>query len=95
LLPGAGSGLRYAFWLPLFGLAVTGAGFGSKQKSRKASLLGAALTCMLFAGLVLQPACGSTPKPGTPAGQYIVTVTGAAASGSLVNALTFAPLTVQ
>ncbi len=95
LLSGAGSGLRYAFWLPLFGLALTGAGFGSKQKSRKANLIGAALIWMLFAGLVLQLACGGSPKPGTPAGQYIITVTGTDSTGTLVNSLTFAPLSVQ
>jgi hypothetical protein len=99
LLPGAGSGLRYALWLPLFGLVLSGAGYGSKQKSRRVKIASAALTCMLFAGLALQLACGggSSSNPGTPAGQFVITVTGTAlvTSGTEVNSLALPPLTVQ
>jgi probable HAF family extracellular repeat protein len=93
LLPGAGSGLRYALWLPLFGLVATGAGFGSKQKNRRAKVASALLTCMLFAVLAFQLGCGgSSTSPGTPAGPYTVTATGQ--SGAVVSSAT-TTLTVQ
>jgi len=92
----ADSGLRYALWLPLFGLVATGVSFGSKQKKRKAKVVSAALICMLSAGLVFQMACGgssSMGKPGTPAGDYTITLTGTG-SANLVHVTTMT-VTVQ
>ena len=83
------SGQFYALCLPLIGLVATGVGFGSKKGSRNGKLTAAALTCMLFAGLILQVACGggspSGGSSGTPTGNYTITVTGTYATGSLVH----------
>jgi hypothetical protein len=84
------SGQFYALCLPLIGLVATGGGFGSKKGSRNGKLTAAALTCMLFAGLILQVACGGGGSPsggssGTPTGNYTITVTGTYATGSLVH----------
>ncbi|HXY03876.1 MAG TPA: SBBP repeat-containing protein, partial [Terriglobales bacterium] len=73
--------LRYAFWLPISGIAFMGIGFGSSRKRRL-------LQGMLLAGfcslMVFQAGCSSkssiTTTTGTPAGTYLVTVT--ATSGS-------------
>jgi len=93
LLPGAVSGLRYALWLPLFGLVATGVGSRATRRDRKAHLIAAALVLMLFTGMAIQVGCGgSSAKPGTPPGQYTVTVTGT--SGSVVSSAS-AMLTVQ
>jgi uncharacterized repeat protein (TIGR03803 family) len=83
-----GSGLFVAFCMPLLGLM--GIGLGSDRKSRKASLAAATFSCMLFAGLMLQAACGggnssTTTRPGTPPGAYTITVTGTDSTGSLVH----------
>jgi hypothetical protein len=84
-----GSGLFYALCLPLIGLVATGVGFSSKQRSGKGKLTAAALTCVLFAGMILQVACGGGSNPsgssGTPTGNYTITVTGTYATGSLVH----------
>jgi len=93
LLHSAGSGLRYALWLPLFGLVATGVGSRATRKERKALLIAAALVLMLFTGMALQVGCGgSSPKPGTPPGAYTVTVTGQ--SGAVVSSAS-ATITVQ
>jgi probable HAF family extracellular repeat protein len=96
LLHGTDAGVRYALWLPMFGLVATGVGFGSKQKNWRAKIATAVLSCVLFAGLVLQFGCGggsgSGSNPGTPTGAYTVTVTGQ--SGAVVSSTT-ATLTVQ
>jgi hypothetical protein len=93
----AGSGLFVALGAPLLGLV--GIGFGSHRKSRKAQLTVATFWCVLFAGLMLQAACGggsSTPtRPGTPPGAYTITVTGTDSSGTLVTSITMPKLTVQ
>jgi hypothetical protein len=88
----ADSGLRYAFWLPLFGLVATGAGFGSRRKASKGKLTAAALCGVVFTGVLFQSACGVS-KPGTPAGAYTITVSGTG-SANLVH-VTTATVTVQ
>jgi uncharacterized repeat protein (TIGR03803 family) len=92
----SGGSLAYALWLPLLGLVGIGNCFGSKQRKINAILL----SCVLFAGVVFQAACGgggsSGGSRGTPAGAYTITVTGtsSAATGSLVRS-TNTTLTVQ
>jgi uncharacterized membrane protein len=94
LLPSAGSGLRYALWLPLFALVATGVGSRATRKDRKANLIAAALVCMLITGMAVQVGCGgSSAKPGTPPGSYTVTVMGT--SGSVASSIAVSPLTVQ
>ena len=99
---GPDSGLFYALCLPLIGLVATRVGRGSDQKSSTGKLTSAALTCMLFAGLIFQVACGGSStssgggggNKGTPAGAYTITVTGTDSTGSLVHT-TPTTLTVQ
>jgi len=96
----AGSGVFYALCLPLIGLVVTGIGFGSKQRGMRGKVTVAALTCLLFASLIFQVACGGGSStsgggnPGTPRGAYTITVTGTYSTGSLVHT-TPTTLTVQ
>ena len=72
-------GWAYAMLLPIGGLALIGAGFGSRKKKLWGFLLG----CTLFSGVMFMAACGGGSSsggggghPGTPAGTYSVTVTG-------------------
>jgi len=94
------SGFFFALSLPMLGLVVTRVSFGSKRKRRKGKLTAAALTCLLFSGLIFQLACGGGNSPvvtgskGTPSGAYTITVAGTYATGSLVHD-TPVPLTVQ
>jgi hypothetical protein len=54
------------------------------------------MACLLFAGVVFQAACGAkTPMPGTPAGSYMITVTGTDSSGTLAIPTYLAPFYVQ
>lgn len=98
--PGAGHELFYALCLPLIGLVATAVGISSKQESSKGQLTAAALTCMLFTGLVFQIGCGSSNSAGgsgskgTPAGTYTISVTGTYSTGPLVHT-TPTMLTVQ
>lgn len=90
----------YAMAFPTFGLTFLGIGFSSGAKRKR--LLGLLIGSVLFGGLVLQVACGwggaggggtgSTSTPGTPAGNYTVTV--AASSGSTQH-MTSVTMTVQ
>ncbi len=72
----------YALWLVIPGIAFLG--WGAKNDRRR-KIAGAAVLCVLFGLLALQPACGGTKTPttvsGTPAGTYTITVT--ATSGTL------------
>jgi len=76
-------------------MAVLGLGVGSNRNGRRKGnvgrLLGLLMLCVLFALVVLQPACsgGKTPPAvsGTPTGTYSLTVT--ATSGSLSKSAPF------
>jgi len=72
-------------FLPIGGMAFLGAGLTGK--SRKNRLLGFFLVCLVLAGLMFLGACGNSShggsstgpgNPGTPAGNYTITVTGTA-----------------
>jgi hypothetical protein len=72
----------YAMWLMVPGLALLGVGVGSDRRRRR--ITGMLLLCVLFALLLLLPACSKSttqaPVSGTPPGNYTITVT--ASSGS-------------
>jgi len=74
----------YAMWLAVPGLALLGVGVGRGRRRRRRRILGILLFCVLFALLMLQPACSTKatqpPVSGTPAGIYTITVS--ATSGS-------------
>jgi len=81
----AGHGSLFALWLMVPGITLLGIGAGKKRRSRWLGLLTLSL---LFAPILLQPACSSsnkTPAPvgGTPTGTYTMSVT--ATSGSFTQ----------
>jgi hypothetical protein len=92
------SGILYALWLPVPGLALIGLGFGSRSSRRK-NLMGLLLLWTVLASLIVLPACGSSSggggggNSGTPAGTYTVTISGADANG--VTQSNTAPTTVS
>jgi phosphotransferase system glucose/maltose/N-acetylglucosamine-specific IIC component len=92
----AGSGIIYAFFLPLSGLFAVVLPFGSQQNRGK-PFAAAALACLLLSGVIFQAACGTgkPPTAGTPAGDYVITVTGTDSSGTLVSSVPIPPITVQ
>jgi hypothetical protein len=89
---GRRSGIFYAMWLPIVGLALVGMRFTSKD-SRKKRLLGFLFLGVVMAMLFFLPACGGSNNGGggggcsgcTPAGSYTVTVTG---TDSVTSSLT-------
>jgi Pro-kumamolisin, activation domain len=92
------SSMFYALWLPVPGLALIGFGFGSRSSRRK-NLMGLLLLWTVLASLIVLPACGSSSgggggggNGGTPAGAYMVTISGADANG--VTQSNTAPTTV-
>ncbi len=87
-------GSFYATWLPIGGLSLAGLGIGVSRKRRR--WLIAAILCLIAGIIVLQPGCGSasntaTTSGGTQPGNYIITVSGAAATGASHNI----PVTLQ
>jgi hypothetical protein len=88
--------IYYATLLPLFGMTLLGVSFGSRRKK----VLGVLLVFLMMSGLLFLAACGGSSssgggggQPGTPPGNYTVTVTGT--SGSLTPQTTTFTLTVQ
>lgn len=77
------SGIFYAMWLPIAGVALLGAGFPSRRRKLLLLIVGG---CLL-AGLMILPSCSSSSGGGggggTPPGTYTVNVTGT--SGSLTH----------
>jgi len=96
------SGLLYAMFLPIGGMAFLGVGLGAT--SRKKKLLGLLLLCLALSGLVFMVACGGGSSSGggtgggggggTPANSYAITVTGTA-SGVTQSSTPPLALTVQ
>lgn len=74
-----GAGLLYAMLMPLLGLFALGRSSGSSQNWKRKALM-ALSGCVLMTGLVSDTACGGntsvTHSPGTPSGNYTITVTG-------------------
>lgn len=79
----------YAVWLTIPGLTLLGAGFGNRRRRRIAGIL---MLCLLFALVLLLPACSHTntqpPVSGTPAGNYTITVTATAGSDTKSQTIT-------
>ena len=83
----------YAGWLPISGLALLGAGIG--KASRKQRALMGLLLVGFFSLIFFQPGCGgsksTTTTTGTPAGNYLVTVSATSGgSGAAVRGATVA-----
>jgi len=81
---GRPSGVFYALWLPVAGLALAGISFRSPPQ-KKAKVSGFLFCALLVVGLVSQSACGGGGSSGgggggTPPGTYTITVTGTSAS---------------
>jgi len=92
------SSMVYAMILPVFGLALVGAGF-APSGSRRKKLFGFMLIGIVLTGLLLLPACSSNSTSGgggggTPAGTYTFTVTGSA-SGATATGSPALTLTVN
>jgi hypothetical protein len=86
------SGLFYAIWLPIGGVALIGSTFGSRKKK----LLVILAVCLMLSGLFFLAACGGSSGNGggggggggTPAGTYTITVTGSAGSSAINTNIT-------
>jgi hypothetical protein len=95
------SGIAYALLMPIAGITLLGAGFGSGGRRRK-KLFGFLMLGMLLFSLILMPACSSSSSGGggggggtdngTPTGPYTITVTGTSGSNVATASLT---LTVE
>jgi hypothetical protein len=91
------SGMFYAMFMPIGGIALLG--FGSTGSRRK-KLFGFLFLSLMFSGLILMPACGGgggghTGNPGTPAGTYTITVSGTATGATQTGASPALTLTVN
>jgi hypothetical protein len=82
----------YAFWLTMPGIVVGIIGIGIAPRNRRGKLLGYIGMVAVLGILLMLASCGGSgggttttppvPKPGTPAGTYQITVTGASGSGA-------------
>jgi hypothetical protein len=78
-------GSLYVAWLPIGGLSLIGLGIGASRKRRR--LLLGVLLCLVAGVILVQPGCGNsststTTTGGTLAGQYTITIIGAAGTGA-------------
>jgi hypothetical protein len=97
---GRSSGLFYALFLPIGGMALLG--FGSTGSRRK-KLFGFLLLGLLLSTLILMPACGGSSggggggggSPGTTAGVYTITVSGTATGATQTGTSPALTLTVN
>jgi hypothetical protein len=85
-----GSGIFYAIWLPLPCLVLAFGGFQRRRMRGKRAVLLVAALLLLLVGLQACGGGGSTGsvgggQPGTPIGDYPVTVTATSNSGSLTH----------
>jgi len=93
------SGIMYATFLPIGGMAFLGVGLGAG--SRKKKLLGLLLLCLVLSGLMFLAACGSGgggtggSGNGTPANSYTITVKGTASGFTQGGTAPELTLTVQ
>jgi hypothetical protein len=96
------SGLLYAAFLPVGGIALAGFSLGG---SRRKTLFSALLIALLLSALMLMPACGGSGSsgggttgggnPGTPANTYTITVSGTATGATQAGASPTLTLTVN
>jgi hypothetical protein len=96
---GRSSGLFYAMFLPIGGMALLG--FGSAGSRRK-KLFGLVFLGLVLSGLLLMPACGGASygnggggHAGTTAGAYTVVVTGTASGATQTGTSPSLTLTVN
>ncbi|MFZ0860876.1 MAG: SBBP repeat-containing protein [Candidatus Sulfotelmatobacter sp.] len=80
----------YAIWLMVPGLTLLGVGFGGDRGRRRVA--GILSLCVMFALLLLLPACSGqvtqAPVSGTPPGNYTITVTATSGSDSKSQTIT-------
>jgi hypothetical protein len=97
---GRSSGLFYAMFLPIGGIALLGVG---STGARRKKLFGLTLLGLLLSGLLLMPACGGSGygggggggNPATTAGAYTIVVTGTASGATQTGASPSLSLTVN
>jgi len=94
---GRSSGMFYAMFLPIGGIALLGIGSGG---ARRKKLFGFLLLGLVLSGFILMPACGGSGgggggTPGTTAGTYNITVTGSATGATQTGSPPALTLTVN
>jgi len=85
-----GGGPVYAAWLPVSGLALLGVGIGGTMSRKRRIALGLLLAAF-FSLIVFQAGCGTTSlttTTGTPAGNYIVTISAVSGSATRTTSVT-------
>lgn len=87
----------FALWLLVPGVALVGVG---ATRTRGRNFLGAVFLAVIAGGLLLMPACGSTPRTNSPNGEitpkntYTFTLTGADQNGAAPSNAVSSPATV-
>ena len=96
---GRSSGMFYAMFLPIGGIALLGIGSAGPRRKK---LFGFLLLGLVLSGFILMPACGGSSSrgggggsPGTTAGMYNITVTGTASGATQTGTPPALTLTVN